>query len=431
MRTSIRRPVGTDDSVLANRIGSRLKEARRRAGLTQQQLAGDRYTKAYVSALENGLVRPSMVALDFLSERLNIPPSRLIADDTPLWSRLEADLHLAASRWVEAADGYTRLLDETSAPETRAELLRGRAEARARLNDGLAAAADAADAARIFTAAGREADAMIATYWLANAQYEQGNNAEARALLQMILGRLRAGLTIEPDFELRVLMALSTVESREGEHARALGYLEEVRGAARGLDDRRRATYLFDLAYSYRETGDLEGAIRTGHESLALFRASGSDFEMAALENDMALAYLALRNLPRATELCNKARARFEQLGDLRWLSHVEDTAAQIALAEGRPQAALDLTDKAIAAAEQTGNQKALLGALVTRARANVELGDVGAATACFEQATEIARASGPRAWLRDVLGQWAELLASHGQHERAYALTREALSAG
>ncbi len=430
MRTSPRRPVTAGDTVLANRIGSRLRLARRRAGLTQQQLAGDRYTKAYVSALENGLVRPSMVALDYLADRLNVPPSRLIADDAPLWSRLEADLHLAAGRWVEAADGYTRLLDETTEPETRAELLRGRAEARARLNDGLAAAGDAADAARIFTAAGREPDALIATYWLANAQYEQGNTGEARALLGLILTRIRAGLRIEPDFELRVLMALSTVESREGEHARALGYLEEVRGASRGLDDRRRATYLFDLAYSYRETGDLEGAIRTGHESLALFRASGSELEMAALENDMALAYLALRNLPRASELAAKARARFEELNDQRWLAHVDDTAAQIALAEGRPEAAVELTDQAIRAAVESGNEKALLGALVTQARARVLQGDVDGATACFERAAEIARAAGPRGWLRDVLGQWAELLARNGQHERAYALTREALTA-
>ena len=38
--------------------------------MTQQQLAGERYTKAYISALETGIARPSMVALSYLSERL-------------------------------------------------------------------------------------------------------------------------------------------------------------------------------------------------------------------------------------------------------------------------------------------------------------------------------------------------------------------------
>jgi ribosome-binding protein aMBF1 (putative translation factor) len=52
MRTSTRRPRPvTDDTALADRLGSRLKQARLKAGMTQQQLAGERYTKAYVSAL--------------------------------------------------------------------------------------------------------------------------------------------------------------------------------------------------------------------------------------------------------------------------------------------------------------------------------------------------------------------------------------------
>ncbi|MGH2358036.1 MAG: helix-turn-helix domain-containing protein, partial [Candidatus Limnocylindria bacterium] len=55
------------DKELARRIGHRIREARHRAGLTQQQLAGERYTKAYVSALETAIARPSMVALRYLS----------------------------------------------------------------------------------------------------------------------------------------------------------------------------------------------------------------------------------------------------------------------------------------------------------------------------------------------------------------------------
>ena len=91
MRTSPRRAaVKSDDGAQAGQIGGRLKPARHRAGLTQQQLAGTRYTKAYVSALENGLVRPSMVALTFFASQLDLPPARLITDEAPAWSRLEA-----------------------------------------------------------------------------------------------------------------------------------------------------------------------------------------------------------------------------------------------------------------------------------------------------------------------------------------------------
>ena len=264
--------------------------------MTQQQLAGDRYTKAYVSALENGLVRPSMAALNFFASQLGLPASRLISDEAPTWHRLEADVHLAAGRWAQAVDIYSSLLDQPAATQFRAELLRGRAEGYARLNQGLAAAADAAEAVRLFTAVGREADAALATYWLAYAQYEQGNTGEARSLIRDVLDRVRAGLAVEPDFNLRLLLALSATESKDGDHGKALGYLQEVRAMADHLDDRRRGTYLFDLAVAYRETGDIEAAIRTGFQSLALYRATGAESEMAALENTLALAFLANGN---------------------------------------------------------------------------------------------------------------------------------------
>ena len=431
MRTSTRRPRPvTDDSALATRIGGRLKEARLRAKLTQQQLAGERYTKAYVSALENGLVRPSMAALNFFAGQLGTSPSRLIGDETPAWSRLEADVHLAAGRWSEAVDGFTNLLEGPTDPGTRAELLRARAEANARLDNPLPAAADAAEAMRLFNAGGRVADAALATYWLAFAQYKQDNLAEARSLMREILDRVRGGLKVEPDYHLRLLMALSSIESRDGDQAKALAYLQEVRAIADTLDDRRRATYLVDLAYAYRETGDMEGAIRAGMQGLALFRASGAEFEMAILENNLALAFLGNGSAGRAAELAASARTRLEHLKDERWLAHVDDTEAQIALGAGDPARALELAAGAQKRATETKNDGALARALETSARAHVEMSEMDTALDEFSQAAHLARQLALKGMLRDILGRWADLLARQGQHEQAYALTREALSA-
>ena len=154
--------------------------------------------------------------------------------------------------------------------------------------------------------------------------------------LQALLAQVRDGLKVEPEFEMRVLTALAAVESRVGEHGRSLAYLEEARGLADDLDDRRRATFLFNLAISYRETGDVEAAIRVGQQGLALYRAAGASFESATIENDLALAYLAMGNLERATEMATEAHQQFETAGDDRFLAAVLDTEAQIALAGGK-----------------------------------------------------------------------------------------------
>ncbi|MGZ6265940.1 MAG: helix-turn-helix domain-containing protein, partial [Candidatus Limnocylindrales bacterium] len=223
-RVSKTRP-RVDESPLARQIGERLRRTRLAAGLTQQQLAEGRYTKAYVSALENGLSRPSMAALNFFSNRLAIPASKLINDEPAAWARLEADLALASGRWDDAIAAYRDLLESTVTREARAELMSGLAEALIREGKGREATPFAAEAARIFHAANREAEAALSEYWLSAAHYLQENGAEAKALLQSLLSRVRAGLRVEPDFELRLVMALSSNESREDNHVAALAYL--------------------------------------------------------------------------------------------------------------------------------------------------------------------------------------------------------------
>lgn len=420
-----------DTSELAHAIGGRLKAARLRAGLTQQQLAEGRYTKAYVSALENGLVKPSMAALTFFAERLGVAPSSLLSDVAPAWSRLEADLLLAAARWQDAGEAYAALLESETDRGMRAELLVGRAEALLRLDRPADASGAAAEAAEIFRSLGREPDQRRAEYWLAGAQHGQANDEEARALLDAILAAVRNGLLVEPDFHVRVLMARATIEAHDGDHARALAYLEELRAMQEGLDPRRRATFLFDLALSYRSTGDIEAAIRTGLQSLVLFRRLEAEAEMAALENELALSFISIANVARAREFADSASQRFAALGDDWWLAHVADTQARIELAAGDPATATVRAREALALAERTSNVKAQIDALLTAAKASSATGDPTAARGAYEHAAALAR-SADRPWrLREVLGEWADLLAGLGEHREAYELSREALRAG
>ena len=417
------------DAQLARQIGGRLREARQRAGLTQQQLAGERYTKAYISALETGIARPSMVALSYLSERLGFSPSHFLDEPIPAWTRLEVDMQLASGEWSAAAEGYGRLLDTVVDDQARAEVLRGRAEALVRLDRGREAVTAAAEAARIFAGLGRIADEALSRYWLAYGLYLSDAESDARSMLQGLLERVRGGLRVEPDFEMRLLMALAAVESRTGNYAESLAHLEAARGMADDLDDRRRAMFLYNLAISYRETGDVEAAIRSGTQGLALLRAAGSGFESAQIENDLAMAYLATGTLARAGELAEEARHEFERAGDDRYLSAVLETEAQVALARGDAGAALDNARRARQLAESTANRAVALTAMLTEARALRQLGESDAAEECYRAAALVARDGQVPSRIREVLREWAGLRADAGDHRGAYELTNEALA--
>jgi tetratricopeptide (TPR) repeat protein len=311
----------------------------------------------------------------------------------------------------------------------RPELLRGLAEALARMDRGREAIASASEAARLYSEAGREGDAALARYWLAYGLYQSDNEPDARSLLVALLEQVRSGLAVEPDFEMRLLTSLAAVESRAGNAARALAYLEEARGLSADLDDRRRAAFLFNLAVGYREVGDFEAAIRAGTQGMALYRAAGAVFESARIENDLALAYLATGQTDRARELVADARAQIEPTGDERWLAAVIDTEAQVALATGETDEALRLAATARDYASRSGNELARMAAVITEARALRRASRTDEAERTFAEAVAIARESRVPNRLREVLREWADLRAETGDHRGAYELTREALA--
>ena len=106
------------------------------------------------------------------------------------------------------------------------------------------------------------------------------------------------------------------------------------------------------------------------------------------------------------------------------------DSQAQICLAQGdaadanrRGRAALDL-------ALRVDNRKAVVDALLTIARARAALGDSAGSLDANRQAGEFARETGTPDLVRKSLRAWADALAERGEHERAYALMREAMAA-
>jgi transcriptional regulator with XRE-family HTH domain len=428
-RTRNRVSLAEQDRDLARQVGARLKAARTRAGLTQRELAEPRYTKAYVSALENGLIKPSMAALRFLARRLGTVPEAFLADQDTHWLRIEAELRLAAGDWQSAADRFQTIVDDGVAGVGRGLALLGLAEAAYRLGRPKEVIGAATEARELLTAGNRPAEAGRATYWLAAGHHASDDPARARMLFEQLLAETDSE-PADADLRVRTLIALATVLTHAGEAVPAIALLEEARRIGADLDDRRRATLLHSLAQSYRVSGDLEGAVRTGIQSLALFHAVDARGEAAMTENELALTYLGLGNLAEADRHARAARKEIAADRDDFRLAHVEDTGAQIALARGDLAAAADGAATAAELAERSNNQKGLVDALLTGARAARRRGDSAAAVAALERAA-LAAEGGPPARLRRVLTEWSEIAAESGDHAAAYELSRRALALG
>ncbi len=85
------------------RVGRRLRELRLAAGMTQADLAGRRFSHAYVSVLEAGRREPSRAAVDYFAQRLGVAVEELWSEKGATWALqmaedLRAEGHNAKAR---------------------------------------------------------------------------------------------------------------------------------------------------------------------------------------------------------------------------------------------------------------------------------------------------------------------------------------------
>ncbi len=90
-------------------FGRRLREFRSAAGLTQAELAGSKFSHAYVSVLESGRREPSRAAVEYFASRLGIPVEKLSEAKGAAWAmEMAEDLRAEGRR----GDGR-KLLEKT------------------------------------------------------------------------------------------------------------------------------------------------------------------------------------------------------------------------------------------------------------------------------------------------------------------------------
>src|SRR5215218_8957254 len=139
VRSETKRP----SAVAALRLGERLRQLRVAAGMTQSELAGDRFSKEYVSQIERGKTRPTGETISWLASQLDVDAGYLANGvSTDERGRVEATLTRAealveAHRYEEAVSEFEQVrpaVSATGARELEARLLSG--EAWARMHQG-------------------------------------------------------------------------------------------------------------------------------------------------------------------------------------------------------------------------------------------------------------------------------------------------------
>ena len=121
-------------------LGERLRQLRVAAGMTQGELAGDRFSKEYVSQIERGKTRPTSETIEWLAQRLHCDAS-FLANGVSTDERGRVEGALARAEALMRSDQCAAALElyeatrasvlATGSPELEARALTGEARAMA------------------------------------------------------------------------------------------------------------------------------------------------------------------------------------------------------------------------------------------------------------------------------------------------------------
>ena len=346
--TAIRQQQRASAAQAGLRLGERLRQLRAAAGMTQTDLAGDRFSKEYVSQIERGKTRPTRETIDWLAQRLGVDPG-FLANGVSADERGRADAALARAEALLEARRNQEALEEFESVRS-AVLATGMPELESRALSGEA-----------------------------TARMRAGEVREAIALLE----RARA-LSEGPSFSdverANVLFLLGVARYKLNSIQTSIGLFDEALKVAERSEipsDQLRSNILSWRSRCYRRRRDLEAAREDVERALEL--AEGLNDKRTAADIYFQASIIADRegHWVLARSYAERAKAAYEELSDRGNLGRLLNNLGGINFLLGHPEEAVDFLKDAVGIALEVGNDAEAAHAINGIAQVHLRTGDV------------------------------------------------------
>lgn len=410
-------------------VAARIRALRQAQGLTQAQLAGEEFTKGFISQLETGFSRLSVHAAQVLAGRLGVSVSDLLGEAKPSSQQAEleilrAERELAAGSPAEAlrlADG----IEGSGRSHGRVLRLRGRALLGLdRARDALGVLEEARKALR----AREQLDLVARTQFdLAYAHARLDEHEEALLAGIECLRAFAAGDIVDRTLELQLHAVLGSLYTRRGNAVAADSHIKRALEIAEDISDREAlAAVHASIARTEEERGNLERAIEQWRRSLAFLEELGREHAVAETWHNLAVTYIARGAEPNARAALSRSEELAHDLNHRRLMPWITLARAKMSLAEGR---AVEAEKSALAVAHADGTTpRCRAEAMFVAAQAARRHGASTARLhAAFDAALQAAAAQ-PAAAQARVLREYADALAESGDVAGGYAQLTRAL---
>jgi tetratricopeptide (TPR) repeat protein len=423
-------------------LGERVRQLRIARGLTQTELAGERFSKEYVSQIERGKTRPTAETIEWLADRLGVDATFLeIGVSSSERERVESIIARAETA-IEAGEheGVAAELDAlgpalaaVAAPELELRSLLASSWAHMYLGD-IRKAIELLERARGIVEAPSftDLDRGEVLYRLACCRYKLSSISTAVALFSQALELVeRSGL---PADRLRshIYGWRSRCYRRQRDWEAAREDVERALELAEGVNDRRTmANAYFQASLVAERTGHWVVARSYAEKAKSIYEELRDQSNVGKLLNDIgALNFL----LGRPEEAIRYLKDSFKALIDvgedtdaarvISSLAQVHLRTGKVELAEEQARQALDMLEGRVDHLDEIGNAQLVLGrALLEQDRLEEAEELFASAESSFDQLSSASHRAA--AWIAQ-----GDLAGRRGDDHRASRLYRRAAEA-
>ena len=361
--TDIPAPTRTAPRSPGLRLGDRVRQLRMSAGKTQTDLAGDRFSKEYVSQIERGKTRPTQETIEWLAARLGVD-SAFLANGVSANERGRIETALARAealtedhRYDEALVEYGKVgqaVQGIAAPELEVRALGG--EAWAQMQEGnLREATELLDRARLLTESPgfSDVDRADVLFRLGVCRYKLQSVSTSLGLFNEALELAdRSGLPCDL-LRSNILGWRSRCYRRQRDFEAAREDVERALELAEGLNDRRTVAHVFFQASLIAE--------RDGHWVLARSYAE-------------------------------RAKAQYEEIADRANVGKLLNNLGGLNFLLGKPEEAVTYLKDAFKVLLEYGSEEDAARAVSSLAQVHLRTGNVGPAEEQARQALELLK---------------------------------------
>jgi tetratricopeptide (TPR) repeat protein len=296
-----------------SRLGERVRQLRVAAGLTQTDLAGERFSKEYVSQIERGKTRPTRETIEWLAAKLGADAGFLERGvSTDERSRVEG--MLARAEALANAHRYDEAVDELENSRT-AVLATGAIELEAR--------------------------SLSTEAW---ARMERGEVKPALALLERCR-TINDGPGFSDVDRAQVLFRMAVCRYHLSSIASAVALFSEALKLAEGSGlpcDLLRSEILGWRSRCYRRQRDLEAAREDVERALELAQSLDDHRTMANVYFQASLVSERMGHWVLARSYAERAKAYYEQLNDERNVGRLLNNLGGLNFQLGKPERAVE-----------------------------------------------------------------------------------------